>query len=600
VANAASAYVVAQLVSRGGSEARLDGIRDVARFLLAALAGGVTTALIGGVTALLIVDADLWSTCISLFASHGSALLVVAPLGLVSLRLRRGARPHEVVLQLFIFVVLLVLVFWPGTVRPLSFVPLAALLWAAFRRPTLVVAVELSVMGIVATRLTDLGGGPFADYAVSDPAVAIGLLQNFLVIYAGAALSVSAARNDWGALVVQLSAREALLRGGMIGAETGILIAEVVDGDHLRVVGVNAAALAALRLDTAPATWTASGVRIARDRAVLGVPDLDELISEGRSGCVEVVSDGRRFDVDVAMHDGATEKNVFTVVFTDVTQRDERERRALDVAEQLRDLNRQKDDVISSVSHELRTPVTSILGFVEDLESAQLEPGERVATEVIRRNARRLADVIDDVLELSKLSSGAAIARPAGPLDLRMILEQCIEDASGLAPSRQIRLRLDAPSGPVMISTVASDLARVLANLLSNAVKFSPDDGEVVVTLHEHKHEGKPEHEPAYERGWRITIVDHGMGTPPDQIAHVWERFSRVQSERHRAIDGTGLGLPIVRELVERRLRGTVKLESDGITGTTAILELPTERGDAASTPEQTTAPHGLAPLASD
>ena len=92
---------------------------------------------------------------------------------------------------------------------------------------------------------------------------------------------------------------------------------------------------------------------------------------------------GRRFDIHVVIHEGASNTTVVTVVFTDVTQRDEREHRALDAAEQLRDLNRQKDDVISFLSHELRAPMTSILGFVQDLEDAPLEPDERVATEVI-------------------------------------------------------------------------------------------------------------------------------------------------------------------------------------------------------------------------
>lgn len=563
IGNAVEAYVVAQLASRGGPEARLDSIRDVGRLLIAVLAGAASLAIIGGLTAALAVGADPVATFFSLLASHGSALLVMMPLALVSRRLRRGARPVEVVLQTLTFLGVMLFVFWPGSTLPLAFLPLTALLWAAFRLPTLVVAIELFLMAIMAIRLTNIGGGPFAEYTAGDPSLAVLLLQTFLAVYATSALFVSAARNDWGAAVVQLSAREALLRGGIVSSDTGILIAEVVDGDRLRVVGVNPTALSTLGRESMPPTWAVSGIRISDKHPVLGVPELDELIAKGRGGRVEVENQGRRYDVDVAIHEGTVGTSVFTVVFTDVTQRDERERRALDAAEQLRDLNRQKDDFISSVSHELRTPVTSILGFAEDLEDAPLAPPERVAAEVIARNARRLADVIEDVLELSKLSSGSAIARPPAPLDLRLVLTQSVQDAQGLAPTRQIDIRLDLPDHPVVIRTEAPALARVLANLLSNAVKFSEDGGLVEVSL------------AARGPEWRVRIEDHGIGIPPDQLDHVWGRFSRVQDDRHRDIAGTGLGLPIVKELVEMRLHGTVRLESDGVEGTLAILDLP-------------------------
>ncbi len=583
VANAVEAYVVAQLASRGGPEARLDSIRDVGRLIVAVIAGAVSIAVIGSITATLVVGADTVGTFFSLLASHGSALLVVTPLALVSRRLRRGARPLEIVLQLIAFVAVMLFVFWPGQFLPLAFLPLTALLWAAFRLPTLIVAIELFLMAILTIRLTNRGGGPFAEYAGTEPALAVILLQVFLVVYATSALFVSAARNDWGAAVVQLSAREALLRGGIVSSETGILIAEVIDGDRLRVVGVNPTALLALGRDSMPPTWAVSGIRISEKHAVLGLEPLDEFIAQRRSGRLEIETQGRRFDVDVAIHEGTVGTSVFTVVFTDVTQRDERERRALDAAEQLRDLNRQKDDFISSVSHELRTPVTSILGFAEDLEEAALEPRERVAAEVIARNARRLADVIEDVLELSKLSSGAAIARPAAPLDLRLLLRQCVQDAEGLAPARRIAFRLDVPETPAVIRSEAPALARVLANLLSNAVKFSEDGGAVEVSLAPHGD------------GWRVRIEDHGMGIPPDQLAHVWDRFSRVQDDRHRDVPGTGLGLPIVRELVEKRLGGVVRLESDGESGTTVLLDLPTGERDRGVGPSTTLAPPATA-----
>lgn len=566
IANAVEAYVVAQFASRGGPEARLDGVRDVSRFIVAATLGALSIAVLGGLTAFLVTGADLPSTFFSLLASHGSATLIVAPIALVSQRLGRGVAPLEVLVQIFVLTGLLLAVFWPGNHLPMAFAPLVALLWAAFRLPTPVVAIELLLMALIAVALTGIGGGPFGLYAEQEPRVASLLLQIFLVVHACAALFVSAARNDWANVVTQLGARESLLRGGIVNADTGALIAEIVDGDRLRVVAVNPTALRALGREAMPPTWGVVGLRISRDQSIFGIDELDELLRRRESARLEFDRDGRRFDVDVALHEGSGGTTVVTMVFVDVTTRDERERRALDAADRLRDLNRQKDDFISSVSHELRTPVTSILGFVEDLQAADLGDSERQATDVIARNARRLADVIEDVLELAKLNSRASMARPVIELDIADLVRHCAQDSAGLAVGREVHIVVDVPSEPVLIRSVPQDITRVLANLLSNAVKFSSDGGEVTVAVS------------SVEDGALITITDHGPGIPQTELPHVWERFYRVQDDAHREVPGTGLGLPIVRALVEQRLGGTVELLSDGRTGTAARLTLPWDR----------------------
>ncbi len=566
LANALEAYVVAQLASRGGPEARLDSFRDVGRFILATISGAATAGVFGGATALLVLQDDFFVTFGTIVASHGSAMLVVAPVALVSRRIVRGPSRIEVVLQLSLLVALLTIVFWPGFTLPLAFAPLTAVLWAAFRFPMMVVGVELLLVGAIAATLTSFGGGPFGVYVADDPRLASVLLQLFLVVHACAALFVAAARSDWANVVTQLGAREALLRGGIVNSETGILIAEILDGDRLRVVGVNTTALSALGRELMPPTWGVVGLRIAQGQPIFGVDTLDEAILTRVAQKFELDREGRRYDVDLGLHEGAGGATVMTLVFTDVTTRDERERRALDAAERLRDLNRQKDDFIASVSHELRTPVTSILGFVEDLEGAELGPDERVATEVISRNARRLADVIEDVLELGKLSSSNAVSRPSSEFDLVALARHCAQDAEGLALGRSVRLVVTAVAEPLPIRSVSQDLTRVLANLLSNAVKFTPDGGQVDVEV------------ATTVEGAVISITDHGPGIPPAVLDQVWDRFYRVSDAEHRDVPGTGLGLPIVRALVEQRLAGSVELLSDGRTGTTARVELPWDR----------------------
>lgn len=137
------------------------------------------------------------------------------------------------------------------------------------------------------------------------------------------------------------------------------------------------------------------------------------------------------------------------------------------------------------------------------------------------------------------------------------------DDVAGLAPARNVTMVKDFPDAPRMITTTALDLERVVSNLLSNAVKFSPVDGTVTVSIRE------------VRDGIELRIRDEGPGIPAAELGRVRERFYRVSAPSHRDVSGTGLGLPIVKALVEKRLGGQVRLESDGQTGTTAVVVLP-------------------------
>lgn len=563
IANALEAWIVVRVLTGGRPAARLENPRDVGRLLAAAGAGGLAIALLGGTVVTVLRDQDFASSFVALLASHVSAMLIVVPVGLVRRRLARMAGPVETIAQVVVLVVLVTVVFWPGTSLPLGLVPFVALLWAAFRLSPLVLAIELIAVSITTTVLTALGGGPFSGYLPDDLPVAVGLLQLFFLINAGATLYISTSRNEWANVVTQLEARETLLRGSIISAETGILIGERLDSGFIRIVGVNTVALDALAWPGEPDDWQYR-VIAATEPPVFGFSSIDALVLSGTSGRVEVLRAGRRYDVDVAFFSIAGARPVVTVIFTDVTARDRREREALRVADELRALNRQKDDFIASVSHELRTPVTSILGFSEQLSEADLDDDSALATRIIYRNARRLADVIEDVLELSILSSTDVTTRPAVEVDLRRLLADCVEDATGLvSPERGVRVALEVPDHQVTAVGVEQDFSRVCANLLSNAIKFSPAGGTVTVTLVD---EGET---------IELRIADEGPGIPLAEQEAVWERFYRVQSPQHSDVPGTGLGLPIVRALVRQRLEGEVALNSDGTHGTTAVVRVP-------------------------
>ncbi|UTT63447.1 ATP-binding protein [Microcella humidisoli] len=578
IANAVEAWVVARVLSGGAPESRLDSLRDVSRLVIAAVLGSISIGLIAGATAALLRGQDFGATFLGLVASHLSALLIIVPLGLVSRRLVRLARPVEAVVQVLLLTAIIAYVFWPGNAMPTAFVPFVALLWAAFRLATLLLSIELVVLALAVIVLTSLGGGPFAVFANDGTRTTIELIQVFLIVNATAALYVSAARNDWANVVTQLEARQALLRGSIINTDTGVFIGERLDSGRIRIVGVNPVALDALGWDPMPADGENRLLTGGDGQPVIGSAEIDDLVRAGDSGRVDLVQGNRRFDVDVATYSQAGGRPIVTIIFTDVTARDRRERAAIQAADELRELNRQKDDFIASVSHELRTPVTSILGFAEQLAEAELEGDNRLAGRIIHRNARRLADVIEDVLELSSLTNAETALRPAVEVDVSRLIVECVEDATGLVSrERDVQVELHVPAEPVIVLGVEQDFSRVCSNLLSNAVKFSPAGGTVTVTL------------VADEQWVELRIADEGPGIPIAEQDAVWERFYRVHSARHSDVPGTGLGLPIVRTLVRQRLGGEVALLSDGEHGTTAVVRVPRRRVSAAGGERATT-----------
>ncbi|HET8958384.1 MAG TPA: MASE1 domain-containing protein, partial [Microcella sp.] len=390
VANAVEVWVVAWVLTRGTSVARLDGVRDIARFLVACAAGAITIGVIGAVAAAVTVGQPLEVAFFSLVASHFSALVVVLPLFLLSPRTHHGrVSVLEVVLQVTALIGLTWFVFMPDSVLPTSYLPLAAVLWAAFRLPTVVVACELLFLASAATILTVLGGGPFAPFIASGERTTVLLLQGFLIVHALAALFVSGARNDWGRALVRVEAQEELLRDGIVNADSGIVIAELTDQSRLVIRGINQVALDAFGLTKAPVAWFTEGILLAPSQPVLGNRELDALLRKQQPGEVELQRGNRRFDASVSVRTLGRGTAIVTVVISDVTRRQEREDAAVQSLARLHDLNRQKDDFIAAVSHELRTPVTAIMGFSEQLVDEPLSHEALQAATVIDRNARR-------------------------------------------------------------------------------------------------------------------------------------------------------------------------------------------------------------------
>ncbi len=238
--------------------------------------------------------------------------------------------------------------------------------------------------------------------------------------------------------------------------------------------------------------------------------------------------------------------------------------------------SRLKDEFLATLSHELRTPLNAILGWTTMLRHGQVEP-ERVSTalEVVERNARAQAQLIEDVLDMARIITGK-LRVELRPVTVGPVVDAAIEAARPSALAKGITLRTsigDVPS----IRGDAGRLQQVLWNLLSNAVKFTPAGGEVAVSLIRSSSEVV------------ITVSDTGAGFAPEFVPFIFDRFRQADQTTTRGHGGLGIGLSIVKHLVELH-GGTVRAESAGLgKGATfrvsvpvpVLLESPPERRES-------------------
>lgn len=225
--------------------------------------------------------------------------------------------------------------------------------------------------------------------------------------------------------------------------------------------------------------------------------------------------------------------------------------------------NRLKDEFLATVSHELRTPLNAILGWAELLRGGRLED-ESVhrAFDTIVRNAKAQAQLIEDLLDVSRIIRGN-FGLEVRPVGLAQIINSAIESVRPAAYAKEIKLDVSFDKSVAPVSGDPTRLQQIIWNLLSNAIKFTPNGGRVKVSL-EYKDDIA-----------RIIVSDTGCGISKEFLPHVFDRFRQADSSYTRAHSGLGLGLAIVRHLVEMH-GGTVRVESEGEgCGATFIVKLP-------------------------
>ena len=235
--------------------------------------------------------------------------------------------------------------------------------------------------------------------------------------------------------------------------------------------------------------------------------------------------------------------------------------------------NRAKDEFLATMSHELRTPLNAVLGWIQVLRSgAGTEESRERALATIDRNARAQAQIINDLLDVSRIVTGKFVLK-VGPVDLVGVVEGALEAVNLAITAKQLTATKHLDPAAAIVSGDRDRLRQVVSNLLTNAVKFTPSGGRIDVRLD------------ASQGMARIRIADTGQGIDPAFLPHVFDRFWQGDSSTTRAHGGLGLGLAIVRHIVEMH-GGRVQVESAGVgLGSSFSVELPLAAGAADEVP---------------
>jgi len=230
--------------------------------------------------------------------------------------------------------------------------------------------------------------------------------------------------------------------------------------------------------------------------------------------------------------------------------------------------SRTKTEFLANISHELRTPLNAIIGFAEILNGQIFGPlGDKRYINYaadIRDSGQHLLTLINDVLDVSKIEFGK-LELNEEPVDVAAVVDSSIRLMRDRAEHAGLEIRATLPPGPVLVQADERRLKQILLNLLSNAVKFTPAAGQVTIGV------------AAGPDGLRITIADTGIGIAPEDLEKALRPFGQIDSSMARKYQGTGLGLPLTKSMIELH-GGRLTLASESGRGTTATIWLPPER----------------------
>ncbi|MBP1291473.1 MULTISPECIES: ATP-binding protein [Bradyrhizobium] len=237
----------------------------------------------------------------------------------------------------------------------------------------------------------------------------------------------------------------------------------------------------------------------------------------------------------------------------------------------LRRVEEMRADFVANASHELRTPLAALSGFIDTLQGPAREDArarERFLG-IMHTQATRMARLIDDLLSLSRVELSAHV-RPEASIDVVPIIRQVADGLEALASERQVEIEVGLPQAPVMIAGDREELLRLFENLIENALKYGASGGRVIVSLNQAASGASGEGAPEI----RVMVRDFGPGIAPEHLPRLTERFYRVDVGDSRNQGGTGLGLSLVKHILNRH-RGRLLIESVPKNGATFTACFP-------------------------
>ncbi len=229
----------------------------------------------------------------------------------------------------------------------------------------------------------------------------------------------------------------------------------------------------------------------------------------------------------------------------------------------MKEVEQLKSDFVANVSHELRSPLAAIqknLAIILDQTTGALNADQKEFLGLAKGNVERLTRLINDLLDLSKIEAGKMELKKA-PTDLVTLVRATVTAFAGWFHEKGIVSRLDLPTAPLELSIDSDKIVQVLNNLLSNALKFTPPKGEILVTL-------------TPVNPVEVSVTDSGAGIAPKDIDRIFSKFEQVSGQAGNGVHGTGLGLPLAKEIVEKH-GGTIRAKSAMGQGSTFTFSLP-------------------------
>ena len=275
---------------------------------------------------------------------------------------------------------------------------------------------------------------------------------------------------------------------------------------------------------------------------------------------VRVAKDGRHIEISLTISPIRDEEGAIigaSKIARDVTDRKRSERL-------LREADRQKDEFLATLAHELRNPLAPICAAAELLKQAKsLAPELRAATAILERQARHMTHLVDDLLDMSRITSGRIRLQPE-PIELTELLRGVIETYRQSAEIARHQVTFAASGVPVYVNGDRIRLTQVTSNILHNAVKYTPPGGRIEVGL-------RTENRQAI-----VNIRDNGMGIPPEMLEHIFEPFAQLDRSFEHTDGGLGIGLTLAKRLIELH-QGRIDVRSAGRgKGTEFLIHLPT------------------------